>query len=384
MSFSQRGIKSFELRILGVFLALFVVYSLIAWIVLAPLGYYGTSEEASFVDPWVARVETIVNGDLLYRDVPTTTPPLTNFLLMPPVLVSGLFGYRNPWTTLIFMVYFSLFNLLAAYVLLYAMEDREEGYRAALYFLLNPLTFGNALLRRQDESILLFFFSLALLFFLHRQHWRASVATGITLLIKLTGVLIIPVAFFQTRDWRYFVIPVVVFSLVFGPFLLAAGKSAVFWDVSGERTEHPFKYRGISLGNLWRRGHDGKPPLSVEVYSAILIAGTAVTLAFIAWKPQGLLEDLTLLTAIILLLSPMVHCGYFSVLALAMAPLLRKYRITGVYLLSGLVFLVADFQKSPLGNYLVAFVLVAVGFALLIAAIVQIRWPRRVGGTGSI
>jgi len=149
--------RTYALRILAIFLALFVVYLLIAYFVLEPMGYYGTAEQPRFADPWIARAETIVNGGLLYRDVFTTTPPLINLLLIPPALVSGLFGHLNPWATLSFMTYFSLFNLFTAYALLYTTKDREEGYRAALVFLLNPLTFGNSLLRRQDESILAFY-----------------------------------------------------------------------------------------------------------------------------------------------------------------------------------------------------------------------------------
>ena len=263
--------RTYALRILVVFLALFIAYLLIAYIVLEPLGYYGTAEEPRFADPWIARAETIVSGGLLYRDVFTTTPPLINLLLVPPALVSGLFGHRNPWATLSFMTYFSLFNLFAAYALLYTEKDRREGYRAALYFLFNPLTFGNSLLRRQDESILVFFFSLALLFLLHQQHWRASVAIGLTLLIKLSGALMIPIVFLRTRDWRYLIIPPIVFGLVFVPFLLAAGESAIFWDVSKERTQHPFQFRGVSLGALWAQAHEGQPPIGLAAYSAVLI-----------------------------------------------------------------------------------------------------------------
>ena len=41
------------------------------------------------------------------------------------------------------MIYFSLFNLFGAYVLLYVGETKKEGFTAAVVFLLNPLTFGN-------------------------------------------------------------------------------------------------------------------------------------------------------------------------------------------------------------------------------------------------
>ena len=375
--------RNYALRLLGVFLLLFVVYLLIAYIVLEPMGYYGTSEQPRFADPWIARAETIVSGGLLYRDVFTTTPPLINFLLVPPALVSGLFDHRNPWATLSFMTYFSLFNLFAAYALLYMAQDREEGYRSALYFLLNPLTFGNSLLRRQDESILVFLFSLALLFLVHRRHWQASVAIGLTLLVKLSGTLVIPVAFLRTRDWRYLVIPFLVFGVVFAPFLIAAGRSAVFWDVTKRDTQHPFQFDGVSLGALWARAHEGRPPVNLAIYSVIMGIGVVTVLALIAWKPLGLLEDLTLLIAVVLLLSPKLHCGYFSMLVLMMAPLLCKYRIGWFYFLFGLLALIADIYKWPVENFVVAFGLMVGVYLLLIAALVWLRSACQVEGIRS-
>ncbi|MBN1815607.1 MAG: DUF2029 domain-containing protein [Anaerolineae bacterium] len=370
---------SYELRILGVFLILCVVYLLIALLVYAPLGHYGTLTQSTFSDPWIDRVNTILSGGLLYQDVYTTTPPLINFLLIPPVLLSGLFGHRNPWGTLSFMVYFSLFNLLAAYVLLCMSEDRREGYRSALYYLLNPFTFGNSLLRRQDESILAFFFALALLFVLHQRHWRANIVIGLTLLVKLTGVLMMPIALVHTRDWKYVVIPVVIFALVFAPFLIRAGESAVFWDISQKRTQHPFNFEGISLGRLWL-GAFGEPLISLEVHSVVLVIGVILVLALIVWKPQGVLEDLALLLSTIWLLSPRLHAGYFSLLVLAMAPLVRKYRLKVLYFAFAPFILIADLCKAnPLKDFTVALILMAVGFALLVAAMVRMRLQRKRG-----
>jgi hypothetical protein len=376
--------RRYGLSLLLISLVSFTIYLVIAGAVLYPRGYYGTAEEPSYADPWIARAETIVKGGLLYEDVSTTTPPLVNFLLVPPVLVSGLFGHMNPWSTLSFMGYFSIFNLLTAYVLLNTEKDREEGYLSALYFLLNPLTFGNSVLRRQDESILVFFFSLGLLFLLHQRRWKASIAIGLTMLIKLSGALMIPVAFIQTRDWKYVVIPAIVFGLAFAPYLLTAGESAVFWDVSGERTQHPFKFRGISFGNLWRHGHNEVPLISLQAHSIILLVGSALALAFIAWKPLGLLEDLSLVTVTGLLLSPKLHTGYFALVVLMMAPLVRRYRIAWLYLPSGLLVMLADMCKSELSAYNVALGLLAGGFLLLICAIVRFRWIGKAEGAESI
>jgi hypothetical protein len=370
--------------LLLVSLVLFIVYLLIAGFVLYPRGYYGTAEEPSYADPWIARAETIVKGGRLYEDVSTTTPPLVNFLLVPPVLVSGLFGHRNPWSTLSFMVYFSIFNLLTAYVLLNTEKDREEGYLSALYFLLNPLTFGNSVLRRQDESILVFFFSLGLLSLLHNRRWRASIAIGLAMLVKLSGALLVPVALVHRRDWTYLVVPVVVFGLVFAPFLWSAGESAVFWEISGDNKQHPFQLHGISFGNLWRHGHDEVPLISLRAHSMILVVGSALALAFIAWKPLGLLEDLSLITVTGLLLSPKLHTGYFALVVLMMAPLVRRYRIAWFYLPAGLLVMLADLCKSELAAYNAALVLLAGGFLLLIWAIVRFRWSGKAEGVASI
>lgn len=366
-----------ELRIFGVFLVLFIVYLAIALLVYAPLGHYGTLTESTFSDPWIDRVNTVLSGGLLYKDVYTTTPPLINFLLIPPVLLSGVFGHGNPWGTLSFMAYFSLFNLFAAYVLLYMAEDRREGYRSALYYLLNPFTFGNSILRRQDESILAFFFALVLLFVLHQRHWRANLVIGLTLLVKITGLLMIPIALVHTRDWKYVVIPMVVFALVFAPFLMAAGEAAVFWDVSEKRTQHPFNFEGISLGRLWL-GAFGEPLMSLDVHSVVLVIGVILVLVLIIWKPQGMLEDLALLLATIWLLSPRLHAGYFSLLVLAMAPLAHKYRLKVLYFAFAPFILVADLYKAnPLKNFTVALVLLAWGFVLLVIALVRMRLQRK-------
>jgi hypothetical protein len=276
------------------------------------------------------------------------------------------------------MAYFSLFNLLAAYALLYMAKEKREGYRSALYFLSNPLTFGNSLLRRQDESILVFFIALALLLLVHQRYWRASIAVGLTLLVKLSGALLIPIALVHSRDWRFVIIPPLVFGLVFAPFLLAAGTSAVFWDFSKTDTQHPFQFGGISPGALWSRIRDGNVPRSMlDAYSRVLVLGTLAVLGLVVWKPLGVLEDLTLLATTVFLLSPKFHCGYFSILTLTMAPLVRKYRVRALYFGSSLLILIADMFKFPVRDYPLALGLLLVGFLLWIATMVVLRWPRR-------
>jgi hypothetical protein len=375
--------RTYIVRVTGVFVISFVVYLLIAHFVLEPMGYYGTVEQPRFADPWIARAETILDGGQLYRDVFTAAPPLVNFLMIPPTVVSGLFEHRNPWATLSFMSYFSLFNLFTAYVLLFIARDPSEGYRSALYFLFNPLTFGNSILRRQDEPILVFFFSLSLLFLAHQHHWRARIAMGLTMLVKLSGSLMIPVAFLRTRDWKYLVIPAVIFGMVFAPFIVAGGQTA-FSNVAQKGTQHPFRFRGISLGALWGAMHGEATQTGLIVYSMVMVVGVALILILIARRPLGLFEDMSLLTAVVLMLAPNLHCGYLLILVLMMTPLLHQYRMEGFYFSFSLLALVADMYKWPIENFEVTFALVLATFIVLILAMIRMRWPRKTAGSAPV
>lgn len=372
----KRVLASYEIRLVVWFVLLLVVYLGIAYTFHVPRGYYGTTEQPRFADPWLARTETILNGGVLYRDVFTTTPPLTNLLLIVPSVVSGWFGHLNPWSTLSFMLYFSLFNLFGALVLLYMGETREEGYKTAVFFLLNPLTFGNTVLRRQDESIIVFFIALSILFFLRQQHLRAAVAIGTAMLVKLTGAVTLPIALLHSRNWRYLVAPFLLFALVMAPFLLAAGRDAMFWDVNKRETQHPFQFDGVSLGSLWNRYHEEAEQVPLEGPAVLFVVGVGLTAVYLATKPHGFLEDLTLLIAIVLILTPKLHTGYFSMLALTMAPLASRYRFIPSYFLFGAFAIVADFYKWPIENFSVAFHLMVVTLALLLLALIQIVRPQ--------
>ncbi|MBN1877965.1 MAG: DUF2029 domain-containing protein [Anaerolineae bacterium] len=371
-------------RIVAVFSVSLLVYLGFAYWVLAPMGYYGTREEPRFSDPWIKRGEIILSGGSLYEDGKTRTPPLTNYLLVPPVAFSKLFGHQNPWATLSFMLYFSLFNLLTAFVLFFTPEKAEEGYRYALYFLLNPLTFGNSVWRRQDESILVFAFALALLFAVRQKHKLSSMVVGISLLIKLSGGMIIPVTFFNTRNWQYLVIPFVVFGLVFAPFFLNVGEAAVFWDVREKHNEHPFQYGGISLGRLWQRMVDNDLITLLWIYSISFILGVGAVLGLIFWKPKGLYEDFALLVSVVLLLSPKSHCGYFLILIMALVPILQRYRLQILYFVLPSTALLADMFNFPIRNYPVAFALMIVVLAMLVLLIRQMHSLQRNGAETTV
>ncbi len=362
--------------LLGLFFAVLIAYLLIAQFVYAPTGYYGTIKKPRFSDPWFERTETILSGGSLYGDTFTTTPPITNYLMVPPSVVAKLYRYRNPGATVAFMAYFSLFCLFSAFVLLYLTEDRAEGWRVAALFLLNPLTIGNAVLRRQDESIITFFFILSLLLIIKKKHLSAAVSIGATLLVKLWGALLIPVALLQTRNWKYLVIPPLIFILAFSPFLITAGKGAMIWSPGTGGSEQPFQLGGISLATLWVRDQRNiSNPVLIGLY-ALLVVGVLAVSALIVWKKIALLESISLLLAVILLLTTNLHAGYFAILAATMAPLLKAYRLTWHYFLLGALVMIADFVKFPIANYPAAFAILCAAMLVLIAIIVRLFKPQ--------
>lgn len=364
--------RTYILRIAGVFFLLYAVYLLIAYFVLAPQGYYGTLEAPRFADPWIARAETLLSGGKLYSDVFTAAPPIINFLMIPPTVVAGAAGHVNPWSTLSFMTYFSLFNLFTAIILLYMAEDEKEGFHNALYFLFNPLTFGNSILRRQDEPILVFFFALSMLFLVHNRRWRSLAAIGVTMLIKLSGSLMIPVAFLRTRDWRYLIVPVLIFGGVFAPFIISGGETAVS-NVTQRGTQHPFRFRGISLGALWEKISGAQSSTVLTLYSIVLIICVLAVMWIIYRRPMGWFEDMALLTTAVLMLAPNLHNGYLLILVLMLTPLVRKYRLQSFYFLFAFLALVADMYKWPVENFEIAFGLMLGTFITMILAMVWVR-----------
>jgi hypothetical protein len=356
----------YELKIVLVFLAVLSIHLGVAGLVYARKGCYGTLEVPYFGDARFAHPQAVLGDDVIDGDVLAKSPTLTNYLLIAPSAIARATGYRNPWTSLAFMMFFSLFCCLTAYMLLYAAETRREGFIAAVLFLVNPLTLGNAVLRRQYDSIVVFFLAVSLLLIIKRKQFAGAVAMGFTILTRLGGIILVPVAFLQERNWKYIVIPVLVAALLFVPLLVLGGKDAVTVTSAGEHLQDTFKFDGVSLCRLWNTTHDRDHAIGIRPMLAILLAGILVALALIAWKRFGLFENLTLLLAVALLLSPKLHTGYFSLLAFAMAPLVKKNGAGVLYMIIGALSLIAAYYEFPLKNMDTAFWYMAVVSALVV------------------
>ncbi|HHF55359.1 MAG TPA: hypothetical protein ENL42_00395 [Thermoplasmatales archaeon] len=129
---------------------------------------------------YIERAETILNGGLLYRDVVTKTPPLINYLLVPPVYFGG--------TAISFEIYFSFFILLTVISIYYFLSkiDKKLAYAASFVFLMLPTTLATPTFCRQDESIVVFFFILPLLILYScKRKYLFSILSSIGVWIKM-------------------------------------------------------------------------------------------------------------------------------------------------------------------------------------------------------
>ena len=139
---------------------------------------------------------------------------------------------------------------------------------------------------------------------MRNEHTKGAISIGLSLLVKLTGAIPLPLAFWYTKKWQYAVLPVVVFFGGMLPWFLSVGRAAMFWDTGTRDNQHPFQFDGVSLGRLWNKGAAVDAQLGLTIPSIIFVVGVAVVLLYVMWKRFGILEDLSILTATVLILTP--------------------------------------------------------------------------------
>jgi len=192
------------------------------------------------------------------------------------------------------------------------------------------------------------------------------VAIGFSLLVKLSGGILLPIAFLHKRDWRYVVLPIVVFLVGLAPFLLLAGRDAIFWDFTTQDAQHPFQFGGVSLVALWNRMNSGSPQITLLPAAVLIVVGVCAAFVLVAWKRFGVVEDAVVLTTTVFLFSPKLHTGYFSLLVLFMALTIKQWRLAFLFFLFGTLAIVADFYKWPIIDYQTAFWLMVVVLLLMV------------------
>lgn len=101
------------------------------------------------------RAQAILDGLILYKDIDVESPPLINYLFVPPQLFGG-----EAWMFEIWFSLFPLFTGLLMYTILRKWNE-HEAFLAACLAIICPYALIDATWGIQDEPIVAFFLFIA-------------------------------------------------------------------------------------------------------------------------------------------------------------------------------------------------------------------------------
>ena len=169
------------------------------------------------------RAQTILDGELLYRDTErvTVTPPLINYLFTPVLILGD--------SLLMWMSWFAFFLFLTSAVLFFILDayfDRRLAIAGSMIYSASPFGQFTSVAMLQDDSIIVFFLALSFLFLTRKRWYLAATAFGLGTMTKLFPALCAPLAFAAPDKWKTRV-GVVTIGLSIGlavslPFLILA------------------------------------------------------------------------------------------------------------------------------------------------------------------
>ena len=145
------------------------------------------------------RAQTILDGDLLYRDTEkiTVTPPLINYLFTPVLILGD--------SLLMWMVWFTFFLFLTSVVLFFILEayfDRRLAIAGGMMYSASPFGQFTSISMLQDDSIIVFFLALSFLFLTRKRWYLAATTFGLGTMTKLFPALCAPLAFTASDNWK--------------------------------------------------------------------------------------------------------------------------------------------------------------------------------------
>ena len=252
---------------------------------------------------YIERAETILKGGILYKDVVTKTPPLINYLLLPPVILGA--------SPLAFEIYFSIFIVLTVLSIYHFLSkiDEKKAYLSAILFLLIPTTMATPTLCRQDESIVVFFFILPLLILYSTGKEKTySLLASIGVWIKMHPIFLIPPFLLKKKGKElmiHIVIILAVSLVIILPFLILAGNKFL-WFLKFYIFGEGEKLQGISLWRLLDANG-----ISIPSIFLIGIMGVAILIIYAKFYREGIWKCILLSLIAYFILYPKIHYEYF-------------------------------------------------------------------------
>jgi len=319
---------------------------------------------------YINRASTILHGKLLYKDVDTQTPPLINYLLVPPVYFGA--------SPLAFEIYFSFFIVLTSLAIFYFLSfiDEKKAFLSAIAFLFIPTTLVVPTFARQDEAIVSFFFILPLILAVkNKNRYAYTFLSSIGVWIKMHSIFLIPPIFLKLKGkemLKHIAIILAVSAAVAIPFLLVAFDQFT-WYLKFYFLGKGGKLEGISL---WRILDSQGYAVSKMALIAVMIISFLVVYYIAYRKKFGVWKTVSLTFILYFILYPKIHYEYFLMLFALLMPYLieNKKMILMLYaisLLSGATLLIEQryLDWAVDSYYSAAFILLAAISMLAIDAI---------------
>jgi hypothetical protein len=252
------------------------------------------------------RTSLILHGGIIYRDMDIESPPLINYVLLPPQIAGG------EWWA--YEIYFSLFPIMTA-LALYMVMRRWNGhyaFLAALLVTVCPFAVQDATWGIQDEPLVAFFYLIPVLLALAGRTRMSSVMAIFGFWTKFLPIIVYPVTLLKIKGRRELAknigIAALTSALIVTPFLLLCPVEFLQFPSYYLLGRNGEGSAGMSVINLLGAG-GYQIPGSV---GAIITLGTLFISYLLVhrWK-LDLWRGAMLTTVMFLSVYPMIRLGYF-------------------------------------------------------------------------
>jgi hypothetical protein len=253
---------------------------------------------------YASRAETVLRGDLLYRDIHTETPPLISYLFIIPTAFSS--------SALSFQIFLSFFNLCTILLLFCALRDTDENlaFISGLLYLFIPLTTDTAVFVIQDEPIVSFFFLLPVVLMRWEKRTYAAVIIGLGIWIKAFPLLLLPILLIKDNKSKERLLHLGIVAglslLIILPYIVLCPDEFLeflrFYIVGKDGV------KGISF---WRFGVYEFLGNGGKISLAILIGGMGVVYAWLYKAKKSVWKSCLIVLFAFFVLYRKIHSNYF-------------------------------------------------------------------------
>jgi len=277
---------------------------------------FGRTTDVSFYQD---RVNAVLSGKVLYRDLMIESPPLIVFLFVPPQLAGG--------SNLAYQLYFCFFTVMTALALYWGLRHLND-YRAfmvAILFIFSPITLVESTLGVQDETVIFFLFALAVVLAVRNRDKLSTFVAVVGVWVKVFTGLFYPVLLLRTKSWRdrwkQIGIIAVVSLVVSGPFLILCPvqflQFPLYYFGIGGGSSNVTPVSGISVWDYLRTA-------GVDIPGVVLLVLTVGSYVFALWwgKRKGfdLWRATLLVTVAFVVFYSRMWVGYFELPIIFLLP----------------------------------------------------------------